>query len=163
MILHKQLGVFLNLVHNRFKQYLTEMFESKGYNISPEQFLVLDTLWDEGILSQQEIANIILKDKNSVVKLVDGLEERKLVRRVRDKNDRRQNFIEVTPQAKKIKEDVTQIAMEAVNNITKGIDQEILNNFIIVLARMGENMSSNLNLLEMAKKYPSNKRLKNRV
>lgn len=163
MILHKQLGVFLNLVHNRFKQYLTEMFESKGYNISPEQFLVLDTLWDEGILSQQEIANIILKDKNSVVKLVDGLEERKLVRRVRDKNDRRQNFIEVTPQAKKIKEDVTQIAMEAVNNITKGIDQEILNNFVIVLARMGENMSSNLNLLEMAKKYPSNKRLKNRV
>ena len=95
MILNKQVGLFLNLVHNRFKQYVTVIFEEHGFNITPEQFLVMDTLWDEGVLTQQQIADYLLKDKNSVVKLVDGLEDRKLVRRVSNPKDRRQNLIEV--------------------------------------------------------------------
>ncbi|MDD3911463.1 MAG: hypothetical protein PHZ22_04690, partial [Bacteroidales bacterium] len=69
MILNKQVGVFLNLVHNKFKQYVSSIFQSQGFNITPEQFLVMDTLWDEGVLSQQQIADIIIKDKNSIVKL----------------------------------------------------------------------------------------------
>lgn len=67
MILNKQVGVFLNFVHNKFKQYVTSIFQQKGYNITPEQFLLMDALWDNGILSQQQIADIMLKDKNSVV------------------------------------------------------------------------------------------------
>ena len=77
MILNKQVGMFLNLVHNRFKQYVTAIFDDHGFNITPEQFLVMDALWDEGVLSQQQIADYLLKDKNSVVKLVDGLEVKK--------------------------------------------------------------------------------------
>lgn len=160
MILNKQVGVFLNLVHNKFKQYVTEIFEDQGFNITPEQFLVMDTLWDEGVLSQQEIANIILKDKNSVVKLVDGLEERKLVKRVVNKKDRRQNLIEVTPYALKVKEKITNLAMEAVNHVLEGINKADLNTFLTVLSKMGENLNKDINLLELAQKYPSNKKLK---
>lgn len=160
MILNKQVGVFLNLVHNKFKQYVTEIFEDQGFNITPEQFLVMDTLWDEGVLSQQEIANIILKDKNSVVKLVDGLEERKLVRRVANKKDRRQNLIEVTPYALKIKDKITGLAMEAVNQVIEGISKDDLHTFLTVLSKMGENLNKDINLLELAQKYPSNKKLK---
>ncbi len=160
MIINKQVGVFLNLVHNKFKQYVTEIFEGEGFNITPEQFLVMDTLWDEGVLSQQEIANIILKDKNSVVKLVDGLEERNLVRRVSNKRDRRQNLIEVTPYALKVKDKITALAMEAVNHVIEGINKKDLENFLIVLSKMGENLNKDINLLELAKKYPSNRQIK---
>lgn len=160
MIINKQVGVFLNLVHNKFKQYVTEIFEDQGFNITPEQFLVMDTLWDEGVLSQQEIANIILKDKNSVVKLVDGLEDRKLVKRVINKKDRRQNLIEVTPYALKIKDKITNLAMEAVNQVIEGISKDDLHTFLTVLAKMGENLNKDINLLELAQKYPSNKKLK---
>lgn len=59
MILNKQVGVFLNLVHFKFKQYLSTIFIRHGFDITPEQFLVLDTLWDDGVLSQQEIADTI--------------------------------------------------------------------------------------------------------
>lgn len=160
MIINKQVGVFLNLVHNKFKQYVTEIFEDQGFNITPEQFLVMDTLWDEGVLTQQEIANIILKDKNSVVKLVDGLEERKLVRRVANKKDRRQNLIEVTPYALKVKDKITALAMEAVNHVIDGISYTDMKTFLTVLSKMAENMNKDLNLLELAQKYPSNKKLK---
>ena len=93
MILNKQVGVFLNLVHNRFKQHISNCFQENGFNITPEQFLVMDAIWNEGTMSQQQLAHIILKDKNSVVKLIDGLEKKDLVQRVANKVDRRQNLI----------------------------------------------------------------------
>ena len=102
MILNKQVAVYLNLVHNRTKQYISTIFQEHGFNITPEQFLVMDTLWNEGTMTQQQIAHTIMKDKNSVVKLIDGLEKKNLVTRVADKMDRRQNLIELTPYAKEL-------------------------------------------------------------
>ena len=141
MILNKQVGVFLNLVHNRFKQYITAFFQEEGYNLTPEQFLVMDAIWDEGKMSQQKIADTIFKDKNSVVKLLDGLEKKNLVRRVTNKDDRRQNLIEITPYAKEIQQNVTDIAMNAVDLIIKDIPKQDLHIFIKVLTKMAENMS----------------------
>lgn len=155
MILNKQVGVFLNLVHNRFKQYITAFFQEEGINITPEQFLVMDTLWDEGKMSQQQIANNILKDKNSVVKLIDGLEKKNLVKRVANNADRRQNLIELTPHAKEIQNHVTEIAMNAVDLIIKDIPKNEMYIFIKVLAKMAENMNEDVNLLQLAQKVPS--------
>lgn len=149
MILNKQVGVFLNLVHNKFKQYISTIFLKHGHNITPEQFLLMDTLWDEGVLSQQQIADTILKDKNSVVKLIDGLEKKGLVKRIADKQDRRQNLIELTPYAIEIKDEVTEIAMQAVNLITKDISTSELNVFIKVLSKMSENMNKEVELLNL--------------
>ena len=146
MILNKQVGVFLNLVHNRFKQYITAFFQEEGYNITPEQFLVMDTLWDEGSMSQQKIADTILKDKNSVVKMLDGLEKRHLVKRVACKEDRRQNLIEITPYAKEIQQNVTDIAMNAVDHVIKDIPKQDLYIFIKVLTKMAENMNEDADL-----------------
>ncbi|MEF9987107.1 MAG: MarR family transcriptional regulator [Bacteroidales bacterium] len=157
MILNKQVGVFLNLVHNRFKQYITTIFLQKGHNITPEQFLVMDTLWDEGIMSQQQIADIIIKDKNSIVKLIDGLEKKGLVKRVADKQDRRQNLIELTPYAINIKDEVTDIAMQGVNLIIKDIPTNELYIFIKVLSKMAENMNANPDFLNLVKDNKTDK------
>ena len=150
MILNKQVGVFLNLVHNRFKQYITAFFQEEGYNLTPEQFLVMDAIWDEGKMSQQKIADTIFKDKNSVVKLLDGLEKKNLVRRVTNKDDRRQNLIELTPYAKEIQQNVTDIAMNAVDLIIKDIPKQDLHIFIKVLTKMAENMNENTDLQQLA-------------
>ncbi len=152
MILNKQLGVFLNFVHNRFKKYMTAFFQEGGYNITPEQFLLLDALWDMGVMSQQKIADTMLKDKNSVVKLVDTLEKKGLVRRIADNRDRRQNLIEVTPEAIAIKEGVTALAINAVDLITKDIPKDDLHIFINVLSEMAENMNEEVNLLKIGEK-----------
>lgn len=152
MILNKQLGVFLNFVHNRFKKYMTAFFQEGGYNITPEQFLLLDALWDMGVMSQQKIADTMLKDKNSVVKLVDTLEKKGLVKRIADNRDRRQNLIEVTPEAIAIKEGVTALAINAVDLITKDIPKDDLHIFINVLSEMAENMNEEVNLLKIGEK-----------
>ena len=150
MILDKQIGVFLNLVHNRFKQHFSTLFLEKGYNITPEQFLVMDTLWNNGSkMSQQQIADTIIKDKNSVVKLIDGLEKKEMVKRVENVDDRRQNLIEVTPLGKEIEESVKETAMNAVGTITEGIGKQELQTFINVLTKMACNMRVENNLITL--------------
>lgn len=142
MILIKRVGVFLNLVHYRFKQFLTANFYSKGIDITPEQFLLLDTLWDEGKMSQQKLANIMGKDKNSITKLVDQLEKKELVFRENDKLDRRSNLITLTEKGLSLKDEVTSIAVTAVNKIVEGISQSDLDSFVKVLKLMAHNINT---------------------
>ena len=75
MILNKQLGVFLNFVHNRFKKYMTAFFQEGGYNITPEQFLLLDALWDMGVMSQQKIA--VTAFKGGTWRMTRGMQHKK--------------------------------------------------------------------------------------
>jgi len=145
MILNKQVGVFLNLVHCQFKQYLNKIFQRHGFNLTPEQFLVMDTLWDEGVLSQQQIADIIIKDKNSVTKLIDALEKKGLVSRITDPLDRRLNKIHITQKAASIKDDITQIALDSTNAIVKGIPKDELVTFVKVLNKMSDNINTSNN------------------
>ena len=157
MVLSKQIGVFLNFVHNRCKQNVNEAFENAGFNITAEQFLLLDTLWTEGAISQQRIADVMLKDKNSVVKLVDSLESRGLVRRATNPKDRRQNIIRTTPKADKMQEALTKISLETLASITAGISEEDLETVINVLDAMAANMDHDVNLKEHALIYPTKK------
>lgn len=158
MVLEKQILMFLNIAHNSVKQCMSEVFKKGGFNLTPEQFLVMDTLWDEGVLTQQQIADITMRDKNSIVKLIDGLENRKLVRRVSNPKDRRQNLIEVTPYSRKIKDKVTELSLESVATIVGDIPREDLESFVKTLARMEKNMNPKSDLEALAKKYPTKKK-----
>jgi len=102
----------------------------------------MDTLWDEGTMSQQEIADIILKDKNSVTKLIDALERKGLVVRVVGENDRRQKMIHLTEKAIEVKEAITKIALDSTDSIIKDIPREELINFVKVLNKMADNIDS---------------------
>ena len=142
MILNKQVGVYLNQGHCLFKQFIYKSFLANGFDLTPEQFLVMDTLWDEGVLNQQQIADYIQKDKNSVTKLLDGLEKRGLVVRMATGIDRRSKNIVLTKQAEEIKDRVVEVALQAVNQICNSISPKEISIFINVLERMINNMSS---------------------
>jgi DNA-binding MarR family transcriptional regulator len=140
MILNKQVGVFLNIVHFRFKQYISSIFTKYGFNLTPEQYLVMDTLWDDGVMSQQELAQRLNKDKNSITKLIDALEKKNLVVRVPDTLDRRLNKIHFTDHSLTLKERITEIALDSTNKIIKDIPEDDLKTFVKVLLKMADNM-----------------------
>lgn len=157
MVLEKQILLFMNITHSDVKQCIAEFFRAEGFNLSGEQFLVMDTLWDEGVLTQQQIADITMRDKNSIVKLIDGLEARNLVRRVSNPKDRRQNLIEVTTYSQTVRKDMDERAYAAVSKITEGLSQQELETFVATLAKMEKNMNPGRDLADLARKYPLKK------
>ena len=145
MMLVKQVGVLVNILNCKLKKRITSVFKSEGINLTAEQFLVMDTLWNQGEMTQQNIAYIIQKDKNSVTQFIDNLEKKGLVQRVIDSNDRRVNKIKLSATGVEMKERTKKVAIEAVNDILEGISEEELKAFVKVLSTACDNIEK-LNL-----------------
>jgi len=141
MILVKQVGVYVNILNCRLKKYLAEVFKKNGVNLTAEQYLVMDTLWNEGTLTQQAIAFIIQKDKNSVTQFIDNLEKKGLVTRSVAKEDRRVNNIVVTAEGMALKDSTKQLAINTMEKAIDGISEADLQTFVRVLKKVNANIN----------------------
>ena len=141
MILVKQVGVYVNILNCKLKKHLAEVFKKNGVNLTGEQYLVMDTLWNEGTLTQQAIAFILQKDKNSVTQFIDNLEKKGLVTRSVAKQDRRVNNIMLTPEGMALKDSTKQLAINTMNELVDGIPEQDLNTFVSVLKQICDNIS----------------------
>lgn len=139
-MLVKQVGVLVNILNCKLKKHIASVFKKEGINLTAEQFLVMDTLWNQGEMTQQNIAYIIQKDKNSVTQFIDNLEKKGLVQRVVDTADRRVNNIKLSKAGLAMKDNTKKVAIAAINDILEGIPEEELKDFVKVLNRACENI-----------------------
>ena len=140
MMLVKQVGVLVNILNCKMKKHVASVFKKEGINLTAEQFLVMDTLWNQGEMTQQNIAYIIQKDKNSVTQFIDNLEKKALVQRVVDSNDRRVNKIKLSATGMEMKARTKEVAIGAINEILEGITEEELLAFVKVLNKSCDNI-----------------------
>ncbi len=141
MLLSKEIAVNLNLAACKLKQYCASMLKQKGIDLTPEQFLVIDLLWNNGPMSQQKMADTLGKDKNSVTKLVDALEVKKLIFRKQDSKDRRSNTLFLTPAANELKDGAKVAGISILDTILEGIEESELRSFLKTLSHLTENMN----------------------
>lgn len=140
MLLTKEIAVYLNLVACRFKQYTASLLKKNNIGLTPEQFLTIDILWNQGPMPQYRIADAMQKDKNSVTNLVDALEKKQLVERCRDKNDRRSNLVTLTPKAEAMKDATKQFGISMLDDLLMGIDEKELQSFLATLKKIDKAM-----------------------
>lgn len=144
MLLMKKVAVYINIINCSLIKYFAQELSRNDINLTPEQYLVMDILWDAETLSQQAIADIIQKDKNSVTKFIDSLEKKGLVRRVVNKKDRRVNDIIVTEEGMKLKVPTTEVAINLMRNVLKDIKEEDLMVFDKVMNQIKGNIDAEL-------------------
>ena len=143
MMLIKEIAFYVNILNSRIKKCFFDRLQENGINITPEQYLVMDILWDKQSLSQQNIADVIQKDKNSVTKIIDSLEKKNFVSRVVDKKDRRINRIELTKEGEALEKNTTEVAIKFMNDTIAGIDNQDLNTFVDVMRKLKGNLEGN--------------------
>lgn len=142
MMLIKEIAVYVNILNSRIKKCFIDRLQKNGINVTPEQYLVLDILWEKQSLSQQNIADIIQKDKNSVTKIIDSLEKKNLVNRVVDKKDRRINKIELTQEGLALEKITTEVAINFMYDTVKDIDNQDLDKFVEVMRKLKYNLDN---------------------
>lgn len=141
MILPKEIAVYINLAACKLKQYTSAMLKHNKVGLTPEQFLLIDLLWNQGPQSQQNLADTMKKDKNSITKLVDALEKKKFLVRQRNVQDKRSNILVLTPKAEKLKVEAKEKGISMLEKVLTGISEEELRNFLDTLNKMTDNMS----------------------
>ena len=77
-----------------------------GLGLTENQFGVLETLLHLGPLHQRRLGQKLFTSGANITVVVDNLEKRSLVRRYRDRNDRRQVTVSLTPAGRHLIESV---------------------------------------------------------
>ena len=122
--LHLSIPFYVARASNILRLRLHRAFKEKGYNITPDQWGILNTLWRRDGRTQREISKKISKDTSSVTRMLDLLERENLVERRRNKNDRRSYQIFLAPKGKKIKNELISIVDESHKFSLKGLNEE---------------------------------------
>lgn len=141
MILSKSVAVSLNLAACKLKQFTAAMIKKNSIDLTPEQFLLIDLLWNEGPMSQQVMADTMHKDKNSITNLADQLERKGWVVRKKDDFDRRSNILILTEKAESLKLEAKEKGISILEQIIEGISEEDLTVFLNTLEKLSDNMN----------------------
>ncbi len=112
------IGKASRLLTNQITKNLTE------YQVTAEQWAILDCLWTQDGQTQQQLANLTQKNKASITHLIDNLEKRKLVKRVIHEKDRRNKMIHLTPEGTNLQEPLTKAVKRTLKQLTSGLDKK---------------------------------------
>ena len=122
--LDESYGYLINLAAQRLKYELHQVFQAKGYDITPEQWAVLNRLWEQDGLSQVELAERTFKDKPGTTRILNLLEKKGVVLRRRDAEDGRVLHVFLTKVGKDLKEKLIPCAEEVLVKSGQNLSKE---------------------------------------
>ena len=105
------------------KAELKHKLETLDIGITGEQFIVLDTICGTKNIYQQQLSDIIMKDKSNTNRILKILEEKGLVKKeYGNVNNRLVYFLKVTDEGRKIVEDNMPKIKQFITDIFQHID-----------------------------------------
>jgi DNA-binding MarR family transcriptional regulator len=122
--LDDSLGYLINRTAMRLKRELHHAFKENGYKVTPEQWAILNRLWEQEGLSQVELADMTFKDKPNVTRMLEVLERRKLIFRQPDENDRRAYKVFLTEAGQQLKAQLIPLAVEVLERGQRNLTSE---------------------------------------
>ncbi|MFC1974838.1 MarR family winged helix-turn-helix transcriptional regulator [Chloroflexota bacterium] len=117
-------GYLINRTAKRLKFELHSAFKANGYNITAEQWAVLNRLWEKDGISQIELAEKTYKNKPTITRMIDVLERKGFVLRESDKYDRRMFKIYLTKEGRALEEKLVPIAKQVLERGGRNLSRE---------------------------------------
>lgn len=122
------------------REALNMRFEKAGLSVTVEQWVVLIHLWRQDGLTQQDLADRILKSKVAVFNALQKLEKTGLILRSPDPVDGRTNRVYLTPAGKRIQVDLVPIANENIETMSLGVSEQEMILFKEILRKITGNL-----------------------
>lgn len=137
--LEDSLGFILNKANTKLKNRLFQRFNE--YNVTPEQWSVLNCLWAQEGLTPKELADIIFKDKPNTNRILEKLRMKSLIVRKPHPIDKRSYQIFLTDRGWALRDELVPKAMQLLEEATIGIERHKIAEMIKLLNQMYDNLS----------------------
>ncbi|WP_109696821.1 MarR family winged helix-turn-helix transcriptional regulator [Chitinophaga deserti] len=124
------------------RQFIQKKIREGNYDITYEMMQLLLVLWRGHEVNQQEIANLLIKNKASITPLIDNLSKRKLVVRTEDPSDRRNKIIALTKAGREYMEAFTPALDDFFRRIETDISLPEMEQVSALLHKMRQNLTS---------------------
>ena len=114
--------------------------KQEGITYSMDQIIVLMIVRHKpGFIVQQDLVDIMGKDKSVILRMVDVMEGDGLLKRVVDVHDRRRNNLELTVKGFLLLDKIFEIEDQVSKELLQGISKEDLDIFYSVVNRIQQN------------------------
>ena len=138
---HMNMGMLINSAQRAMTKRFVQNATESGLHISLDQWMVLGPIWELESASQKELGEICLKDKTSITRIIDALEEKNLVVRVEDQIDHRVKRVVLTNAGKQLFYDVLPIMEKTREEVRANISDNDIDTFKSVLSKILKNLS----------------------
>ncbi|MEJ6980097.1 MarR family transcriptional regulator [Pedobacter sp. P351] len=137
------MGLIIGTARRVILKELQSVFIEHEIPLTIEQYIFIYSLNQlEGEITQQDMANLICKDKSAILRTIDVLEEQGLVMRHNDNVDRRKKTLTITEKCNKILEDVSVIEKQMMDRLRKGISDEDYQAMVRVMTQIQDNANN---------------------
>ena len=130
--LEKSLGFKINRTANKLNNKYNQLLQS--FDIAPEQRATLEIIKYEEDVNQTKIANILGKDKTTISRTLNTLENKNLI--TKSQIDKRTNLIQLTKKGEEILNDSFSSVRDFRKNLTSKLSEEELNQLISLLEKV---------------------------
>lgn len=125
---------------------LTSFIKAKlePFNLAPEQNLIMMLLWekDGDGLTQNQLVEILGKDKTNIARMASSLEKKGFIKRIQCPEDRRSVRLFLTKCGKELGSSVIPVAEEFNEVVSKGITAQELQEFERLLEKVRQNVQT---------------------
>lgn len=138
--LDESLGFIIYRTHLRLKNSLNQSF--KPFDITTEQWGILNRLWEKDGVSQKDLAEKTHKDQPNITRILDKLEQKGLIRRELNPGDRRAFSVFLTKEGYSLKGHLVPIAESSLEKALKGFTPEEVQTLKDSLNRIYDNLEA---------------------
>lgn len=139
-VFHDSIGRVAGEVSRHIGRVLVKAFSDKGFDISAKEWGALSYLYNNKGMNQNAIKDAVGLDKVGVKRLVDRLEQKKMVKRKVNPSDKRNYVLNLTKLGNESYIQLSLIADEVLNIATKNIDKNEMTSALNVLKRLISNL-----------------------
>lgn len=138
----KKFGFLLERTFRITKLSFIKVFNKLQVDITPDQWVLLDTLNNMGELSQKEISEQSFKDAATISRIIDKLEKKSLVTRKSEQKDRRKTTIKLTEKG----QETVEICQQEIDRLRRhswqNLTEEDYENFQRIMNQVFHNFDS---------------------
>jgi len=146
LLMTESIGYQIRATHRLLQRFLQVKIEPHGITLGMWYFL--RALWHEDGLTQRELSNRVGTMEPTTLSAILNMEKNGLVRRVRDRHDRRKWHIHLTSKGRNFKGKLIPLAREVVDTAVQGLSQSEVAKLLEGLAEVQKSLHATLTRLD---------------
>jgi DNA-binding MarR family transcriptional regulator len=140
IVVDNAIGFWIHRVYQATRNQMFRLFRDLGEDVTPEQWAVLIRLWEQDGRTQSQLSDETFRDRPTMSRILDGMQERGILEREVDPNDSRVRIVRLTRRGRALQKKLVPVVKGLVERVVEGIDEEDLITTRATLRKMFANV-----------------------